>query len=295
MPSVVRRQARRHPLFRETNAISKRMHIPHPELWRKSLPTKEHSDKKYRRRSIFGDILSPQTRHEHHESVSLLNDVHVEFDDPAKGARQLLEKCGIVPSPSQRSNDESTSLPLPETIMAETETVHHLTNVLSYFQSVASPSHENVKCIARVVSTVGPIGTKCPRWHADHIPVRLIMSILGAGCEYIPEKFGIDDDRLRVVNRRALNNMDEDDTVKANDVIVPPELLAAAMSNSPEPVIKHAKEGDAVLLMGRGWEDKSDAADTDDNKVLAAVHRSPTMLPDQERILLTVDLADWDY
>ncbi|KAL7523647.1 hypothetical protein ACHAXR_000269 [Thalassiosira sp. AJA248-18] len=200
--------------------------------------------------------------------------------------------------------------------MAETETLKHLTNVLSYFQSVAAPPNSpNVKCIARIVSTVGSVGTKCPRWHADHIPVRLVMSILGPGCEYIPENVSKDNDhhRPRVVNRRALNNLDEDDTVKANDIIVAPQLLSDAEQrlNDGDKMIHHAKEGEAVLLMGRGWEDatntlmreKSESAtdnigesiESPTDKVLAAVHRSPTLSPGQERILLTVDLVDWEY
>jgi hypothetical protein len=57
------------------------------------------------------------------------------------------------------------------------------------------------------------------------------------------------------------------------------------------------------LLMGREWEDEPEAVplelDDEDvldsnnsNLVLAAVYRSPMLMPYQERILLTVDLVD---
>mmetsp|Transcript_14492 Transcript_14492/g.31438 ORF Transcript_14492/g.31438 Transcript_14492/m.31438 type:complete len:375 (+) Transcript_14492:167-1291(+) len=296
----------RHPLFQETNAVSKPMPVPHPELWRQSLPSEpEHPHRNGKENASFWDFLSPPNEHEEqHRGHILLNDVHVQFDNPAIGARQLLEQSRLILSSDQGDETASPFLPLPETIMAETETIQHLTSVLSYFQTVAAPLHgpKNVNCIARVVSTVGSVGTKCPRWHADHVPVRLIMSILGPGCEYIPENVANDDCPM-IVNRNALNNLDEDDTLKANDIIVPPELLSDAKTslNGDETVIKHAKEGEAILLMGRGWEDatalpreENSGTESNSDKVLAAVHRSPTLLPDQERILLTVDLVDWD-
>jgi len=140
------------------------------------------------------------------------------------------------------------------------------------------------------------------------------------------------------VNRLALNNLEEDDTRIANDVIVPPALLSEAEGTSSgvqdeggTAIVQRAVEGEAVLLMGRAWEEERDDDDDDDstptttlssssvsgrnmndvaaavgarvewesavvseNAVLAAVHRSPTLEPEQERILLTVDLIDWN-
>ncbi|KAL9190627.1 hypothetical protein ACHAXT_000333 [Thalassiosira profunda] len=286
MPPVARR---RHPLFRETNAVSKQMPVPHPELWRRSLPEAAPLETN----DDFWGFLSPPTKHVH-VGQATLNDVHVEFDDPEEGARQLLEQCGVIAGTSAENGGSSPdALPLPEVAMAEAESTRHLADVLSYFQSVAAPpDNPNVECIARVVSTRGSIGTKCPRWHADHVPVRLVMSILGPGCECIPETFD-GAERPSIVNRRALNSLDEDDTAKANDVIVPPRPHA-------EERIKHARTGEAVLLMGRGWEDAAAALPTEEtsvsgrtDQVLAAVHRSPVLSPGQERILLTVDLVDW--
>jgi hypothetical protein len=117
------------------------------------------------------------------------------------------------------------------------------------------------------------------------------MSIIGPGCEFIPfemEKILAGDDTIRVVNRHALNNLDDDDTSIANELIVPTDNLQRAKKLFNKDIITCAQPGDAVLLMGRGWEDDSD-------DVLAAVHRSPILNEGEKRILLTVDVADWDY
>ena len=134
----------------------------------------------------------------------------------------------------------------------------------------------------------------------DHVLVRLVMSILGPGCEYIPENVSSEESRMlpRVVNHRALNNLDEDDTKKVNDIIVPPSSLYERKTHGKEmdSIIRHSKEGEALLLMGRNWEDEPEALlieleDEDvpnsnySNLVLVAVHRSPTLMPYQERIL----------
>jgi hypothetical protein len=310
---VIRRQ-QRHFVFRETNAVSKFMPFPHRELWRRSLPTpppsEVHHRKPNRRFWEFPSHLENEKRHGVGPVSPLLRkDVRVQFDDPTIGAHQLLERCGVIISKS-----DERSHPTSETITAEeTETVEHLASVLSFFQSVAaaaeSPSgtSNNVTCMARIVSTVGASGVKCPRWHADHVPVRLIVSILGPGCDYIQENISPEESRRlpRIVNRRALNSLDEDDTMKANDIIVPPSLLYKGRTHGEESnsIIKHAREGEAVLLMGRKWEDEpaaqppeledGDALYSNYNSLVrAAVHRSPTLMPYQERILLTVDLVD---
>ena len=190
--------------------------------------------------------------------------------------------------------------------MIEQEITQHLSNVLSYYQSIATHNNNedgnSKKCQARIVSSIGEKGIKCPRWHADHVPVRLVMALRGPGCEYIPHELEVgrrnrgssssnSSDEERLVDRHALNNIDEDDTRIANDIIVPP-------NEAIEEAIIHAREGDAVLLMGRAWEENVDITSLEDvdssssnNVVLAAVHRSPMLEPGQERILLTVDLV----
>ena len=46
--------------------------------------------------------------------------------------------------------------------------------------------------------------------------------------------------------------------------------------------------------MGKGWEEESDDSTTNEDIPLAAVHRSPILKPNQKRVLLTVDLVDWE-
>ena len=192
-------------------------------------------------------------------------DITVIFDDPVEGARQLLDGCGIQ---IQDGNDE---------------TLQHLQAALSYFQDYVSFASEGVarKCKARIVASCGPIGTKCPRWHLDHVPVRLIMSLVGPGCDYIPESISPHATNNVYVDRYALNGLDMDDSVRANRIIVPDDKG-----------VVHSKVGEAVVLMGREWEAVGETSDDDNGILHAAAHRSPDLTPVEGRVLLTVDLAE---
>jgi hypothetical protein len=322
---------RRHDIFKNTNVISKQFPVPHLNTWRKFVSphrdiegNRENDIKKNTSllSSFWDQILSskgaePHDSRHHHQ---LVNDVTVQFDDPLVGATELVRQCQLFPSEqiTDSINDDNCKLSSdhpqqqllrpPEDEMIEQEIIQHLANVLSYYQSIAT--HDNnedgnsKKCQARIVSSIGEKGIKCPRWHADHVPVRLVMALRGAGCEYIPHELEVGRRKRgsssststssRLVDRHALNNIDEDDTRIANDIIVPP-------NEATEEAIIQAREGDAVLLMGRAWEDDVDITFLEDgdftessssnNVVLAAVHRSPMLEPGQERILLTVDLV----
>jgi hypothetical protein len=276
------------------------MPVPHPEIWKQCFENTSHRNE-VKEESLW-DLVAHNFFIKQHESLSqrIVTDVEVTFDDPSVGAQLLLEKCGLL---SQRNlsigsgnkhnddNSQQTATILPEIDMKEQQTLHHIAKILSYYQSVISPNNEKTTCRARIVSSLGSSGTKCPRWHADHVPVRLVMSLIGPGCEYIPyEMETLQDGQgiIQVVNRDALNNLEDDDTSKANEVIVPSHLLEVAKHHSKKEIVTCAKEGEAVLLMGRGWQDK-------DGSILAAVHRSPRMTDGDERILLTVDVAHWDY
>lgn len=148
---------------------------------------------------------------------------------------------------------------------------------------------------ARLVSSQGPIGCKCPRWHVDHVPLRLVMSLKGPGCVYIPHELEMrhcDHDHVvsetLLVNRTALNHMDFNDSNVANSIIVPNEELALT-----------AKEMEAVLLMGRYLEDdrrnevsngRERLSVSSFTKPAAVPHKSPTLELDEKRILLTLDV-----
>ena len=285
---------RRHPLFEKTNVNTRPMPIPHPEIWMQCLElNNDNCDGNYVNRGTqslwdsTAHFLVGKHQKENVKFSGIVTSADVIFQDASVGAHALLEKCGLF-NP-QNENDESTTI-LPETRMHDQETLLHLTKVLSYYQSIVSPQNKNVSCQAKVVSTIGSAGTKCPRWHADHVPVRLVMSLIGPGCEYIPstmETYSINGEARHIINRSVLNNLEIDDTILANDLIIPPNEVRLIKSyHNRDPVIC-AKAGDAVLLMGKAWEEG-------DNGVLAAVHRSPKLTEGEARILLTVDVADSD-
>ena len=288
----------RHSIFQDTNAISKSFPIPHPEIWRKFVtpPTIEESNRNNKSSQSFWEQLVSSAQllgTNAQKQNQLVNDITVQYDDAVTGAQELVEKCQLFTQHIQHHDDNNKqSTLLPENAMMKQEITQHLADVLSYFQSIAgnnNSNNNNIKCQARIVSSIGKNGIKCPRWHADHVPVRLVMSIIGPGCDYIPHEVEVGfgnsaNNNARLVDRNALNTLDEDDTRIANDIIVPPNL------NTGEKVFTSAKEGDAVLLMGRAWED-STKAEVTDSSILAAVHRSPVLSPGQKRILLTVDLV----
>lgn len=129
---------------------------------------------------------------------------------------------------------------------------------------------------ARIVSSRGCIGQKCPRWHVDHVPLRLVASLTGPGCVYIPHENEIK--YPESVNRTALNGLDIEDSNEANNLICP---------RHQSEVVVSAKVGDAVFLMGRSWESL-------DSDVKAAPHMSPALKAGQPRVLLTVDVVPHD-
>lgn len=293
--------ASRHHLFEKTNVSSRTMPVPHPEIWKRCFNVKKNSPHRTNDcnnrelRQPFWEIVAntlsgKKKQADHIHQRGIVQDIEVIFEDPSIGAHAIMNKCGLISQQDKTDDDQFTVL--PETIMREHETLQHLTNVLSYYQSIVSNgTRSNRSCRARIVSTIGSIGTKCPRWHADHVPLRLVMSLIGPGCEYIPfemESCKIGDETIHIVNRDALNNLDDDDTSRANDIIVPAAKVEIVKNHYGADVLTCAKAGDAVLLMGRGWEEE-------DSDVLAAVHRSPRLMDNEERILLTLDVADWDY
>ena len=284
---------RRHPVFEKTNVHTRHMPVPNPEIWMQSLNLNNNSCHKDvatgGTQSLWDStanfFLVGKHQKENLKQSSRVVSADVTFQDPSIGAHVLMEKSGLFKPQSE--NDESTRT-LPETRMHDQATLQHLTKVLSYYQSIVSPQNNYISCRAKLVSTIGSVGTKCPRWHADHVPVRLVMSLIGPGCEYIPftmETHSINGESRHIINRSALNNLEIDDTILANELIVPPnDVRLVKMHTNIDPVIC-AKAGDAVLLMGKAWEEE-------DNGVLAAVHRSPKLTEGEPRILLTVDVAD---
>merc|ERR1712232_33888 len=98
---------------------------------------------------------------------------------------------------------------------------------------------------ARIVSSRGSVGGKCPRWHVDHVPVRLLSALVGPGVCYIPHTSGNGDTNSNTsLDLDVLNASDDVDTDAANRAI----MKARGVK------VKHAATGDAILLLGKSWE-----------------------------------------
>lgn len=89
----------------------------------------------------------------------------------------------------------------------------------------------------------------CPRFHVDHVPVRLITTYAGIGSHWLREG---------VMDRRRLGRADAE----------------------PQAHIEHIHCGEIALLKGEKWHG---------NEGYGLIHRSPSLANDQRRLLLTLD------
>lgn len=238
-------------------------------------------------------------------------DASIEYDDAYIGAKEIVMEC--LKQSSWRNkyhceencdcNDTAYNFDEKKEDSLEEDTLNmidNLTSIFSYYQNIFNDNNNQnkngkVRCKARVVSSYGKSGCKCPRWHIDHVPLRLVMSLKGPGCVYVPHEREVematkksmsgaigDDDYLVAemprLNRAALNGIDIDDSKIANEIIMP--------NKSEDVLALIAKEMEAVLLMGRCWEERQQT-----QSPAAVPHRSPDLEVDQMRILLTIDVV----
>ncbi len=224
-------------------------------------------------------------------------DVSVEFDDPQNGAKDLVQNC--LYQIAQYDNNIDSVDCYCNYPNENFDVIDYFTSIFSFYQSIFNQehnddnndNHRNIRYKARIVSSHGQIGCKCPRWHIDHVPVRLVMSLKGPGCVYVPHELEMKcknhNDRLSspsqaILNRTALNGIDIDDSTVANNIIMP--------FGSEEVLALNAKEMEAVLLMGRYWED-NDGDHACSFIIPAAIpHRSPNLHSGEKRVLLTIDI-----
>jgi len=89
----------------------------------------------------------------------------------------------------------------------------------------------------------------CPRFHVDHVPVRLITTYAGIGSQWLREG---------VMERRHLSQT----------------------SAEPEERIEQIHCGEVALLKGEKWHG---------NEGFGLIHRSPQLQADQRRLILTLD------
>jgi len=89
----------------------------------------------------------------------------------------------------------------------------------------------------------------CPRFHVDHVPVRLITTYAGVGSQWLREG---------VMDRRKLSQADAE----------------------PSERIEQIQCGEVALLKGTKWHG---------NEGHGLIHRSPGLKPDEPRLNLTLD------
>lgn len=91
----------------------------------------------------------------------------------------------------------------------------------------------------------------CPRFHVDHVPVRLITTYAGIGSQWLKEG---------VMDRRQLSK---------------PEA-----EPQDGPLIEQIARGDVALLKGEKWHG---------NEGFGLIHRSPQLALGERRLILTLD------
>lgn len=91
----------------------------------------------------------------------------------------------------------------------------------------------------------------CPRFHVDHVPVRLITTYAGPGSQWLKEG---------MIERRLLG-----------------QLTAEPAENSQA---EHINVGEVALLKGEKWQG---------NEGFGLVHRSPAVAQGERRLILTLD------
>ncbi|WP_053127524.1 DUF1826 domain-containing protein [Pseudomonas sp. MIACH] len=89
----------------------------------------------------------------------------------------------------------------------------------------------------------------CPRFHVDHVPVRLITTYAGIGSQWLREG---------VMDRRKLSQPDAE----------------------PRERIEQIRCGEVALLKGSKWHGNEDHG---------LIHRSPALKADERRLILTLD------
>lgn len=233
------------------------------------------------------------------ESKPTSLDVTAIFKDPYSGAKDLLCKCGLSPFVTSQEQYQHRKLSVDDYEAA----LEHLQQCFCLFQNyILETSDENTNgedakaftstgvehknkfptFKARVVSSRGVSGQKCPRWHIDHVPLRLIVALEGPGVCYLQRQNKSNIHEWKAEDLDIVNNCEEINTQQAN------ELIRDSYPNHRE---VQTKPGDAILLMGKAWEMKTN----DMILIEAAVHKSPNVLPFQGRVLLTVDVVMDDF
>ena len=196
------------------------------------------------------------------------------FPDPQLGAEQLLFQCGITPHSTSPNRYK--------------DALDHLEQALDHFKKVITEVYgDTVELRAKIIATRGPDGIKCPKWHVDHVPIRLILALEGPGVCYLTKSNSLQQNESNQMNYlfKMVNLGQETDATMENRSIL------NKYKNHKE---MQAKTGEIVLLMGKVWEKKlkydANIKYRDTKSLLSgALHKSPEIPAFQGRVLLTVD------
>ena len=211
--------------FLENNIYSQTTKVPHQKLWEKLLPS----------RSFF-----PSS-----DGVDI--SVTFSFNDIDTGVRKLMNKCKLF------EKEEKISKEYYDTFKYLRECLQEFTNLLP-----------NKSYKVKIESSKGNKGQKCPKWHTDYVPIRLILALHEPGVNYalFPE----------TQYKNYVNACNEIDVHFANEI----------MDKEFGECIKRFDAGDYVVLRGKKWK----SCDS------GAIHRSPNMNPFQGRVVMTVDVVE---
>jgi len=177
-------------------------------------------------------------------------DITTTFSNIDIGVHELINKCKLVLNEGNNSKEYK-------------DTSNYLRECLHEFARMKPNQTYKV----RIVSSRGKKGQKCPRWHSDHVSIRLILALHGSGvCYASTNNCDCDSD---------VNASNETNTKKAN------QMMEKKFSKS----IQYFNTGDYVILMGKQWENCEYGN-------VAAIHRSPDIIPFQGRVLLTMDVVE---
>ena len=101
----------------------------------------------------------------------------------------------------------------------------------------------------------------CPRFHVDKVPCRLVTTFQGSATQWLPHNV-IDRSKLGAGNQ---GKPDNESGLYAN-----------------EGDVQQLQAGDVAILKGENWVNNTNAG---------LVHRSPGLVPNERRLLLTLDFA----
>lgn len=169
----------------------------------------------------------------------------------------------LVATPSKLAQELQHIFPESITINNNTATNHEFLQNLNELLEMFSCLFE-AETLGLRINTLER--SMCPRFHVDHVPVRLVTTYGGAGTQWLPAAYA-DCSKL---GPHARGVMDEQSGIICN-----------------ADAIQQLRAGDVALLKGENWEG---------NEGRGLIHRSPSCHLDdtghvQRRLLITCDLV----